>query len=191
VTSESAVVSVFGGQAVARGSDDYEQARRLGRRLAEQGFVLCTGGYGGTMEAVSRGAKEAGGRTIGVTVDLFGATPPNDWVDEVENTASLLLRLDKLTVLGDAFVIVRGGVGTLLELALVWNLVMLGASPSKPIVVVGRAWHAVLARMEETLTLTGRHLDLLMLVDDVDQAVSALLAWREQREEQAARGAAR
>ena len=63
------------------------------------------------MEAASRGAKEAGGRTIGVTVDLFAATPPNEWLDEVENTATLLLRLDKLTLLGDAFVVLRGGVG--------------------------------------------------------------------------------
>src|SRR5438067_2166083 len=133
----------FGGSRVERGSVEYEQARRLGRLLAEAGFALCNGGYNGTMEAASRGAKEAGGRTIGVTVDLFGATPPNDWIDEVENTTSLLLRLDKLTLLGDAFVVLRGGVGTLLELALVWNLVLLGASPPKPIVVVGPAWAAV------------------------------------------------
>src|SRR5207248_1936458 len=106
----------FGGARIPRESAEYEQARRLGERLAQAGFAICNGGYSGTMEAVSRGAREAGGRTIGVTVDLFGATPPNDWIGEVENTTNLLARLDKLTVLGDAFVVLRGGVGTLLEL---------------------------------------------------------------------------
>src|SRR5438067_12794730 len=72
LAESSLVVSVFGGSRVARGSDEYEAARLLGRRLAECGFVVCNGGYDGTMEAASRGAKEVGGRTIGVTVDLFG-----------------------------------------------------------------------------------------------------------------------
>jgi uncharacterized protein (TIGR00725 family) len=65
------VVAVFGGHAPAPGSADYEMARELGRRLAEAGFIVMSGGYGGTMEAVSRGAREAGGLAIGVTVDLF------------------------------------------------------------------------------------------------------------------------
>jgi uncharacterized protein (TIGR00730 family) len=179
VTGQAPVITIFGGARAAEGSDDYEQARRLGRLLAAQGFVLCNGGYSGTMEAVSRGAKEAGGRTIGITVDLFGATPPNDWLDEVENTTNLLLRLDRLTLRGDAFVVLRGGVGTLLELALVWNLVLLGASAPKPIVVVGEAWRQALATLRQVLPLRDSDLALLTPVPDVEAAVEVLLAWRE------------
>jgi uncharacterized protein (TIGR00730 family) len=172
------VISVFGGSRIERGSDEYEQARRLGRLLAEAGFALCNGGYSGTMEAASRGAKEADGRTIGVTVDLFAATPPNDWIDEIENTASLLVRLDKLTLLGDAYVVLRGGVGTLLELALVWNLVLLGASVAKPIVLVGAAWEAVLGALRRELTLREPELSLVTHAPHVDAAVEHLRRWR-------------
>ena len=70
MTRATWVVSVFGGQAAARDSAEYDQARRLGRLLAERGFALCNGGYGGVMEAASRGAKEAGGRTMAVRVRL-------------------------------------------------------------------------------------------------------------------------
>lgn len=172
------VVTVFGGARIPRGSEEYEDARRLGERLAGLGFAICNGGYSGTMEAASRGAKEAGGRTIGVTVDLFGESPPNDWVGEVENTSSLLLRLDKLTVLADAFVVLRGGVGTLLELALVWNLVLLGASPPKPILVVGEAWSQAIEAMRAGLTLRDSDLALVTRVADVDAAVDELRTWR-------------
>lgn len=178
LTDRSLVVTVFGGARVARDSHEYEEARLLGQRLAEMGFALCNGGYSGTMEAASRGAQEAGGRTIGVVVDLFGATPPNDWVQEVENTTSLLLRLDKLTVLGDAFVVLRGGVGTLLELALVWNLVLLGATHGKPILVVGDSWRQVIQSMRDTLTLRDADVDLVTLVPDVPAAIESLLSWR-------------
>jgi uncharacterized protein (TIGR00730 family) len=172
------VVTIFGGARIARGSSEYREAQRLGERLAELGLAICNGGYSGTMEAASRGAREAGGRTIGVTVDLFGETPPNDWVGEVENTSSLLLRLDRLTVLGDAFVILRGGVGTLLELALVWNLVLLGASPPKPILAVGEAWSRVIQAMQAGLTLRDADLALVTRVADVDAAVYELRVWQ-------------
>ena len=76
------IATVFGSSRPSDGDADYAEARELGWALAEKGFTVCTGGYGGVMEAASRGAKDAGGRTLGVTAKFFGRSP-NRWVDEV------------------------------------------------------------------------------------------------------------
>ena len=96
------VVTVFGGSRVERDSPAYQEAYEVGRLLAEHGYVVCNGGYSGTMEAASRGCKEAGGRTIGVTIEVLGRLAPNDFIDEEVGTASLLMRLDRLTADFDA-----------------------------------------------------------------------------------------
>src|SRR5260370_15493725 len=81
------VISVFGSSRPHEGDADYEQARALGRALGERGWKVCTGGYGGVMEGVSRGAKEAGGKTVGVTAEFFQARA-NRWVDEEIHVAT-------------------------------------------------------------------------------------------------------
>src|ERR1700680_5236572 len=75
------IVTVFGSSRPREGDADYEEARILGRALAKHGFTVCSGGYGGVMEAVSRGAKEAGGSTLAVTANFFRARA-NQWIDE-------------------------------------------------------------------------------------------------------------
>src|SRR5437763_16964325 len=78
------IVTVFGSSRPREGSLDYEEARVLGRALAKHGFAVCSGGYAGVMEAVSRGAKEAGGKTYGVTAAFFKSAKLNRWVDRSE-----------------------------------------------------------------------------------------------------------
>jgi uncharacterized protein (TIGR00730 family) len=141
---------------------------------------VVTGGYNGIMEAVSRGAKEAGGTAIGVTVDVIARAferVPNAYVDQEVKTAALLERIDKMVELGSAFVVLPGGAGTLAELGVVWNLALLGALQDKPIVVVGTGWERVLKTMIEQLHTIDRDLDFLIFASDVDRAV-ALLAER-------------
>src|SRR5207253_10004387 len=75
------VVTVFGSSRPHEGDADYEEARILGRSLAKHGFFVCSGGYGGVMEAVARGATEAGGKTFGVSAEFFKAAKLNAWVD--------------------------------------------------------------------------------------------------------------
>ena len=75
------IVTVFGSSRPEAGDGDYEEARALGEALGKRGFAVCTGGYGGTMEAASRGAKEAGGKTYAVTAEFFGRQA-NAWVEE-------------------------------------------------------------------------------------------------------------
>lgn len=176
--SDNWTVTVFGGSRVHPGDPRYEEAYRLGRLLAEHGFVLCNGGYNGTMEAAARGAKEAGGKTIGVTLKLFAPLKANHWVDEEVLMPDLFRRLEKLWSCGDAFVVLHGGIGTLLELALVWNLAQVPSIPRKPILVVGQEWTRTLDAMREHLAVRDLDRAVLTLVPNVEEAVTELVKWR-------------
>jgi uncharacterized protein (TIGR00730 family) len=172
-------ITIFGGSRVERGSDEYLAAQRLGQALAERGFTVVTGGYNGVMEAVSRGAKEAGGNVIGVTVEVIAKNferLPNEWVDQEIQTTALLERIDKLVELGSAYVVLPGGSGTLAELGVVWNLAFLGALHAKPIVVVGKGWEKVLRTLLDELHTVEDDFRALTFVPHVDAAVEALSA---------------
>jgi len=170
-------ITIFGGSRVEPDSDEYLAAQQLGHALARRGFSVVTGGYNGVMEAVSRGAKEAGGHVIGVTVDVIARNferVPNAFVDQEVRTAFLLERIDKLVELGAAYVVLPGGAGTLAELGIVWNLALLGALQDKPLIVVGRGWERVLHVMVEELHTIEADLRWLRFVPDVDGVVEML-----------------
>src|SRR6266567_3393242 len=99
MTGESEIITVFGSSRPREGDADYEQARALGRELAARGFRVCSGGYGGVMEAASRGAKESGGRTLAVTAKFFKISA-NAWVDEERVVDTWQERLFELIRLG-------------------------------------------------------------------------------------------
>src|SRR5947209_16823905 len=143
-------ITIFGSSRVQPGSAEYVDAQRLGAALAARGFEVVSGGYNGIMEAVSRGAREAGGRVIGVTVEVIASRlKPNEFLDQEIQTAALLERIDKLVELGSGYVVLPGGSGTFVELGAVWNLAFLGALHGKPIVVVGRGWERVIRTLLE------------------------------------------
>jgi len=143
------VVTVFGSSRPREGDSDYEDARILGRSLAKHGFSVCSGGYAGVMEAVSRGAKEAGGRTVGVTADFFTNAKLNAWIDEEVRMKTWEERLFELIRRADAFVACKGGTGTLVELAVVWEMLNKSVMPAKPFAVLGNFWEPVLDRVRE------------------------------------------
>jgi uncharacterized protein (TIGR00730 family) len=172
-------IVVFGGSRVEPETEEYRAAVELGRALASRGLSVVTGGYNGTMEAVSRGAKEVGGHVIGVTVEVIARNferVPNAYLDQEVKTAQLLERIDKMVELGAAFVVLPGGAGTLAELGVVWNLALLGALHGKPLVVVGRGWERVLRTMIDELHTVESDLRFLRLVPDVHAAVEVLTA---------------
>src|SRR5205809_5112829 len=117
------IVTVFGSSRLRESDADYEEARVLGRALAKHGFSVCSGGYGGVMEAVSRGTKEAGGKTYGVTADFFKTAKLNPWIDLEVRMKTWEERLFELIRYADAFVAWKGGAGTLWGLSGVWGVV--------------------------------------------------------------------
>ena len=146
--SAEKIVTVFGSSRPKAGDAEYEEARELGKLLAERGFAVCSGGFGGVMEGVSRGAKEGGGKTYGVTAEFF-KRKANAWVDAEVRLETWDERLFELIRLADGFAVCKGGTGTLVELAVVWEMLNKSVIAGKPIVVVGDFWQPILDRVRE------------------------------------------
>ena len=145
---EERIVTVFGSSRPQEGDAEYEEARELGRILAASGFAVCSGGYGGVMSAVSRGAKEGGGKTYGVTADFFSA-PANPWIDVELRVATWQERLFELIRLAHGFVACKGGTGTLVELAVVWEMLNKSVMTGKPLSVLGNFWTPIIECVRE------------------------------------------
>ncbi len=146
------IISVFGGSAPRPGSPAYEEACTVGRLLAKAGYAVATGGYGGIMEAVSKGAAEAGGHVIGVTTDALNrweaqTIRPNPWIKEEIRFHTLRDRLYHLVAFCDAAVALPGGIGTLSEVALTWSLIQVAEIPRKPLILVGDIWDDILTHL--------------------------------------------
>jgi uncharacterized protein (TIGR00730 family) len=134
-------VTIFGTAKAESGDKVYELAYQCGKSLARAGFTIANGGYGGTMLAAAKGAAEAGGETIGVTCSAFKKSQANEYVTREIVTGSLDERLDTLVKLGQGYIVLPGGTGTLLELAKVWELKNKGfIKEDKPIILVGGFW---------------------------------------------------
>ncbi len=149
------IVTIFGSSRPSEGDEEYRLAYEVGKNLALNGFTVCNGGYAGIMEASARGAKEAGGRTIGVTFQNIFKKSVNRWIDEEMFQPTLIERMMKLVELGDAYVVLKGGTGTLLELAAVWEFINKGLLKEKPIVIVGDFWNGVIETLREELLWEG------------------------------------
>jgi uncharacterized protein (TIGR00730 family) len=142
------IITVFGSSRPRENDRDYEEAMALGRALGEAGFAVCSGGYGGVMEAVSRGAKNAGAKTYGVTTEFF-KPQVNRWVDTEIRLKTWQERLFELVRMANGFVACKGGTGTLVELAVVWEMLNKSVMDEKPMVVLGDFWMPILERVRE------------------------------------------
>ncbi len=142
------IVTVFGSGKIPDGGEEYRFAYELGACLARAGFAVANGGYGGTMLACSKGAAENGGKVTGVTCDAFGRGGANEYVGEEIRTPDLRDRLGKLVELGEAYVVLPGGTGTLLELAWVWESANKGFDcQGKKIIITGAFWDPLVEMM--------------------------------------------
>jgi uncharacterized protein (TIGR00730 family) len=175
-------VTIFGGASPLPGSPAYQEACELGKLLAQAGHAVLTGGYIGTMEAVSRGASEAGGHVIGVTCDeieRWRSTRANPWVREERHFATMQERLNELVRACDVAIALPGGPGTLTEVALSWNLMIVDSMPRKPLILIGPGWKETLttfmARMDAYIA--EPHRSLLFFAADIHAAVDQIAVW--------------
>ncbi len=142
------VITVFGSSRPREDDADYREAFLLGLELGKAGFDVCTGGYGGVMEAVSRGAKCRHAMTYGITAEFFKVRA-NQWIDREIRMDSWQQRLFELIRIGDGFVACKGGTGTLAEIAVVWEMLNKSVIQEKPFVVLGDFWLPILERVRE------------------------------------------
>jgi uncharacterized protein (TIGR00730 family) len=169
-------VTIFGTRKASEGDELWQLARDIGKACAQAGFAIANGGYTGTMEAAARGALEAGGHTIGVTCSAFGDGGLNPFIRQEVRCPALPDRLAKLIELGDAYVVLRGGTGTLLELAEVWELTNKRfLSPAKPIIITPGFWKPLVEMMAQDDPGCRDCLEFASTADDVARILRARL----------------
>jgi uncharacterized protein (TIGR00730 family) len=148
--------TVFGSARFAEGSPWYELGREVGGALARSGFTVVTGGGPGIMEAANRGAREAGGRTVGCNIELPQEQEPNPYLDRVVTFRHFYVRKVMLVKYSYGFVAMPGGLGTLDEIAECATLIQTGKIADFPVVLVGRAfWAPLLHYLRGTLLREG------------------------------------
>ena len=178
--SRNGAVAVFGSSQTEPGSTEWLDAHRAGRRLAAEGFAVITGGYGGTMEAVSSGAAEAGGHVIGVTAPVLfpDRSTPNPFVHEVVEASSLANRIDIMMQRSTATLALPGSIGTAAELLISWNtnhILRQGGAVPRISVAVGPSWKALARALVD---MAGAFEDDLKWADTVDEGVDWILTQR-------------
>ena len=153
------IITTFGTGRARPGDTAYELAYETGRILAQAGFTIANGGYGGTMLAAAKGASEAGGEVIGVTCSAFKGSAANRYISREIVADSLDERLDTLIKLGQGYLVLPGGTGTLLELAKVWELKNKGfLEADKPIILVGGFWKPLVDLVTSDDADSSRHI---------------------------------
>ncbi|QQS42049.1 MAG: LOG family protein [Acidobacteriota bacterium] len=167
------IVTIFGGSKCREDSEEYTQAREVGALLAEAGFTICTGGYLGVMEAASRGAREKGGRVFGIVMNQFKSEPNRYLTDKVASD-HFYDRLQNLITRSVGFIAIRGGMGTVTEISLVWNKLQTGVIEKRPLVLLGDCWRTVVETWQEQLVVSDEDVGLLDFAATAAQAVDII-----------------
>jgi uncharacterized protein (TIGR00730 family) len=173
-------VSVFGSARTSPDDPDYATARALGAALADAGYAVITGGGPGVMEAANRGACEAGGKSVGLGIELPFEQSLNDWVDIGINFRYFFARKTMFVKYAQAFVIMPGGFGTLDEMFEALTLVQTRKVTRFPVILFGEQyWSGLLDWLRGTVLLEGKvgaaDLDLIHLTSSVDEAVRLIV----------------
>ncbi len=166
-------ITVFGSSRPVDGEEEYIAAYKLGKLLAQNGFNVCTGGYQGIMNAVSKGAYENGAETIGVTINGWGSVTSKYLTKEIR-CDNLNDRLAKLVENGDAYVVLQGGTGTLLELSLVWELINKKMVRAKPVVAHSKMWEEIVNIIDRQLSIENRITGLVKNFNTVEEIAGYL-----------------
>lgn len=168
------IITIFGGSKCGLESAEYKDALTIGRNLAQAGFTICTGGYLGVMEAASKGAREAGGRVLGIVMNQFKSEPNRFLTDKVASD-HFYDRLQNLITRSVGFVAMRGGMGTVTEISLVWNKFQTGVLDRRPLVLVGDCWKKVVESWQENLVVSTSDLEFLDFASDADEACQIIV----------------
>lgn len=171
--TDEKIVTIFGGSKCDRSCTEYEQAHRVGELLAEGGYTICTGGYLGVMEAASRGAREKGGRVLGIVMNQFKAEPNRYLTDKVA-TPHFYERLQRLITRSVGFIALRGGMGTVTEVSLVWNKIQTRVIEPRPLVLLGDCWPPLVEAWCKHLAVSEQDVSYLDFAETPEQAVQII-----------------
>ena len=172
-------VTVFGGASLKPDQPAYNEAIKLGRLLGSAGYIVITGGYIGTMEAVSRGVAESGGKVIGMTCDEienWRKVKPNPWVQKEIRYPTIRQRLMAMIDETQVALALPGGAGTLAEISMMWNHLITGAISPRPLILIGVEWKDL---FDHYFKILGEYVSLqdrawLTFVPDIESAFTCL-----------------
>lgn len=142
------IITSFGSAYVNKDEPYFSEVEKCGEIIASKGFVVCSGGYAGTMEAISKGAKSSGGRTIGITIKDWNNNV-NDYIDEEIKCNTLLERLTLLITKADSYIVFKGGTGTLTEIALTLEMMNKNKMNRKKIYFYGEFWKSTIETLKQ------------------------------------------
>lgn len=169
-------VTVFGSARFKEGHPDYEMARTLSGKIAQLGFTIMTGGGPGIMEAANRGAREAGGRSVGCNIELPHEQSPNPYMDKWVNIKFFFVRKTLLSKYSYAFVVMPGGFGTLDEYFEAITLIQTKMVSDFPVVIMDKEFHKnIIAHvdvMKTAGTISADDPKLFFFTDDIDEAAT-------------------
>lgn len=177
-------VSIFGSSRIRRGDPIYEEVKKASFELARMGIDIVTGGGPGLMEAANSGAIEgqieSHARSFGLAIHLPTEEAANPFVDKVFRHRTFFSRLHHFVRLSSAFIVFPGGIGTALELFMVWQLLQVKHMKEHPLILVGTMWNGLIGWIRETMVERGlcsaTDLDVVSVVSSSDEAIPILRA---------------
>ena len=181
-------VSIFGSSRIRRGDPIYEEVKKLSMELARMGVDIVTGGGPGLMEAANSGAIEgqieSRSRSYGLAIHLPSEEQSNPFVDKVFRHRTFFSRLHHFVRLSSAFIVMPGGIGTALELFMVWQLLQVKHMKSHPLILVGTMWPPLIEWIQDNMISRGLvsppDLDVVSVVASSDEAIPIIRASYEQ-----------
>lgn len=180
--------TIFGSARIQAGSPSYLQIKDLASQLTGLGCGIITGGGPGLMQAANEGAQEAGSladKSVGIRIDLPFETSANPFVGRAYTHKTFFSRLHHFVIVSDVFIVVPGGIGTLLELSMVWQLLQVRKLYDTPLILLGDMWSDLIAWAEEYMLADGQQLaqerdfDIPTCVKTTDEAIQIVKAHRE------------
>ncbi len=169
-------ITVFGSARIKEDNPYYKMTMDIGRRLARMGLTVMTGGGPGLMEAANRGAREAGGRSVGCNILLPQEQDPNPYMDKWMDFQFFFVRKVMLIKYSYGFIVMPGGVGTMDELFQALTLIQTKKVTNFPVVLIGTDYYKdvteLFDKMCEEKTISETDKELFLITDSVDEAIS-------------------
>lgn len=177
-------VTIFGSARLRPGSFGYEETKRAAAALARMGCDIITGGGPGLMQAANEGAASAPGRakSLGIRVELPFEQESNAFVTEAFEHRTFFTRLHQFVLASDAFIVAPGGIGTVLELTLIWQLLQVRHMQDAPLLLVGKMWPGLVEWAKHTMLASdpplasAQDLEIPRCVEGADEAVAIIRA---------------
>lgn len=180
-------VAIFGYADAVENGHLFDSVRAVSRKLAEAGYTVVDGGGPGVMRAATIGAKEGGGKVIGVTLYVedipnFEGRDPKNLFDEEIKTNNYVERTLALMKTGQVYVIFNGGTGTISEFGMAWGLAKLYFGHHKPIILYGRFWENIIQAFKDNMLLRPQELEVYKIVDTPEGVLDAIVAFEQELE---------